>query len=76
MTAMFNIPKKSTVAQQIRSSIFKLRSAMGAVLSAQPSRPTRLDDDANQFELLRLAHHHREEIRRATDELRRLGVRN
>ena len=76
MTAMFNIPEKSTMAQHIRSGLFMLRSAISAVFSVQPSRPTRLDDDANQIELRRLAHHHREEIRRATDELRRLGVRN
>ena len=76
MTATFNIPEKSKKAQHIRSGLLKLRSAINAVFSVQPSRPTRLDDDANQMELLRLAHHRREEIRRATDELRRLGVRN
>ena len=76
MTEMFNSPENSTVLQRIRSGLFMLRSAIGAVFSVQPSRPTRLYDDANQVELLRLAHHRREEIRRATGELRRLGVRN
>ena len=76
MTAMFSIPEKSTPAQRIRSGLLTLRSAMGAVFSVRPSRPKRFDDDANQIELRQLAHHRREEIRRASDELRRLGVRN
>ncbi len=76
MTAMFNIPEKSTKAQPIRSGLSMLRVAIAGVISGWFGPRVRLDDDANQAELGRLAHHRREEIRRATDELRRLGVRN
>ena len=76
MTAMFNIPEKSTKAQSIRLGLLKLRAAIAGVISGWFGPRARLDDDPNQTELGRLAHHRREEIRRATDELRRLGVRN
>ena len=76
MTAMTNIPEKSTKAQPIHLGLLKLRVAIAGVISGWFGPRARLDDDANQAELGRLAHHRREEIRRATDELRRLGVRN
>lgn len=76
MTAMSNIPEKATKAQSIRLGPFKLRAAIAGVMSGWFGPSARFDDDANQAELGRLAHHRREEIRRAADELRRLGVRN
>ena len=76
MTAMSNIPEKATKARPIRLGLFKLRVAIAGVMSGWFGPRARLDDDANQAELGRLAHHRREEIRRAADELRRLGVRN
>ena len=75
MTAMFNIPDKSTKAQHIRSGLLKLRVAIDGAISAWFGPRARLDDDANQDELDRLEYRRREELRRALEELRRLGVR-
>ena len=76
MTAMFNIPEKSTNTQPVHSGFSALRLAIAGAVSAWFGPRARLDNDANQIELRQVAHHRREEIRRATDELRRLGVRN
>ena len=75
MTEVLDTPGKSTLAQHSRFGLALLRTAITAALSAGRAAPVRLDDAENQIELLRLAHHRREEIRRGCEELRLLGVR-
>lgn len=75
MTEVLNSSGKSTLARQIRFGLTLLRTAITAALPAGRGAPVHLEDEANQIELSRLAHHRSEEIRRGGEELRLLGVR-
>ena len=75
MTEVLNHSEKPTLERQIRSGLALLHSSITAILPAGRTAPVRLDDEANQIELSRLAHRDREEIRRGGEELRLMGVR-
>lgn len=75
MTDVLNSSGKTTSVRQIRFGLAWLHTSITAFLPARRAAPVRLDDETNQIELSRMAHRHREEIRRGGDELRLLGVR-
>jgi hypothetical protein len=75
MTDVFNSSGKPTFARQTKFGLTWLRKSITSFLPARRAVLVSLDDEANQLELLRLAHRHHEEIRRGGDELRLLGVR-
>ena len=76
MTEVLNSFGKSTLARQIRFGLALLRTTITAALPAGRAVEVRLEDEANQIDLSRLAHRHCEEIRRSGEELRLLGVRH
>lgn len=75
MTDVLNSSGRPTLARQISFGLAWLGTLITACLPARRAAPFCLDDEANQIELSRMAHRHREEIQRGGEELRLLGVR-